>query len=206
MQLAVIGDIAGAAHALRAALEWIESEGILTILQTGNLAGPEGGDAVIALLQGAGARVAQGENDRLHLRYEQKSEQLRRKMEPADFEALARAHQHLSSASLEYLRDLHKKLRLEVEEVAILVCHGSLSSQGEILDRHTPPSRFQRLREEAGAQLVLCGGSDEPFHVRVEDTLFVGPGRLAPQAGQARLTVIDTDASPWTVSVKTVSC
>jgi len=206
MQLAVIGDIAGAARALRAALDWIESEGILTILQTGNLAGPEGGDAVVALLQGAGARVAQGETDRLHLRYEQKSEQLRRKMEPDAFDALGQAHQHLSSASLEYLRDLHKKLRLEVEDVSILVCHGSLSSQGEILDQHTPPSRFQRLREEAGSQLVLCGGSDEPFHVRVEDTLFAGPGRLAPQPGLARFTVIDTDASPWTVSVKTVSC
>ncbi|MFM1919011.1 MAG: hypothetical protein RLZZ303_645 [Candidatus Hydrogenedentota bacterium] len=205
MQLAVIGDIAGAAQALRAALDWIESEGILTILQTGNLAGPEGGDVVVALLQGAGVQVAQGETDRLHLRYEQKSEQLRRKMEPADFDALGRAHHHLSSASLEYLRDLHKKLRLKVEEVSILVCHGSLSSQGEILDQHTPPSRFQRLREEAGAQLVLCGGSEEAFHVRVEDTLFVGPGCLAPQPDHARFTVIDTDASPWTVTVKTVT-
>jgi predicted phosphodiesterase len=201
MLLAVLGDCDGQAPALATALNHIADEGILTVFQTGNLAGPEGSDGVITLLREHGVRVCQGEMDRMLVRFEQKSETFRRKLEPEQFQWIAAAHARLSSEGLEFLRGLSKRIDREVDGIKMHCCHGSPASQSEIIDAETPHTRLQRHRESSGAALLMCGGAAEPFHRWVDGALFVGPGRLVPIPGESQFTLIDTDASPWEVSV-----
>jgi len=201
MLLAAIGDCNGDANALKAALESLAEEGILTIFQTGNLAGPAGVDAVSGLLREHGVLVCQGESDRLLVRFEQKSDTFRRKMEQAEFERLEASHAALSSGGLEYLRSLHKRIERSIDGISMLCCHGSPASQSEILDEETPFSRMQRHRESSGVALIICGGAPEPFHRWVDGMLFVGPGRLLTPEGQAQYILVDTDASPWSVRI-----
>lgn len=205
MLIAALGDVNGQANALKSVLDFVMNEGILTVIQTGNLAGESAGDAVIALLEGCEARVAQGEIDRLHLRFEQKRETLKKKLSPDEFEVLSNAHAHLSSASLEYLRSLHKRVEFQVDGIHVLLCHGSPTSQADILDKDTPLTRMQRQRESVEARLIVSGGATEPFSRQIEDTLFVGPGPLLGPRGQAQFTLIDTDAHPWRAVVQGVT-
>jgi len=201
MLLAVLGDCNGHAAALGAALNHIAEEGILTIFQTGNLAGPEGSDSVIQLLREHGVRVCQGEMDRMLVRFEQKSDTFRRKLEQEEFDWIAAAHARLSSEGLEYLRGLSKRIDREVDGIKMHCCHGSPASQSEIIDAETPHTRLQRHRESSGAALLMCGGAKEPFHRWVDGALFVGPGHLVAAPGEAQFTLIDTDAAPWQVTV-----
>ncbi len=205
MLIAALGDVNGHANALKAVLAFVMNEGILTVVQTGNLAGEGGGDTVITLLEGCEARVAQGEMDRLHLRFEQKREQLKKKLSQEEFDALSKAHEQLSSASLEYLRGLHKRVEFQVDGVHMLLCHGSPTSQADILDKDTPLTRMQRQRESVEARLIVSGGAAQAFSRQIEDTLFVGPGPLLARPGQAQFTLIDTDAHPWRAVVQGVT-
>jgi predicted phosphodiesterase len=181
MLLAAIGDCDGNASALKVVLDLLAEEGILTIFQTGNLAGPAGVDAVSTLLEEYGVLVCQGERDRLLVRFEQKADTFRRKMEPEEFNVLAASHAALSSGGLEYLRGLHKRVERSIDGISI--------------------SRLQRHRESSGAALILCGGAPEPFHRWVDGTLFVGPGRLVSSEGKAQYTLVDTDTTPWSVEI-----
>ncbi len=201
MLLAAIGDCDGNASALKVVLDLLAEEGILTIFQTGNLAGPAGVDSVSTLLEEYGVLVCQGERDRLLVRFEQKADTFRRKMEPEEFNVLAASHAALSSGGLEYLRGLHKRVERSIDGISMLCCHGSPASQNEIIDDESPFSRLQRHRESSGAALILCGGAPEPFHRWVDGTLFVGPGRLVSSEGKAQYTLVDTDTTPWSVEI-----
>jgi predicted phosphodiesterase len=204
MILTVIGDCNGHADALRAALDWIAEEGILSIFCTGNLAGGAQTDAVIALLKAHEVVTAQGARDRLLLRYEQKAQQLERKLDAEEYAFLSAAHAELSSGSLEHLRGLHKTVERSIDGIKILACHGSPSSQGEVIDIDSPTPRLQRLRESVDAQIFLCGGADGPFHRWVDGVLFVGPGPLLTAQGEAAITIVDTEEEPWQVRVQLV--
>lgn len=197
MILAVMGDCNGDAAALARTLDAIADEGIMSVFCTGNIAGPSGADEVRALLEAQGVPCAQGERDRLLLRFEQKAQTLKSKLPPEEFDLLSRTHSALSSSTLEYLRGLHKRVERSIDGVKVLVCHGSPVSQGEIIDDTTPHARLQRLRESVEAQIILCGGSSQPWHRWVDGVLFAGPGPL-PTHG---FTVVDTESEPWRVRV-----
>lgn len=206
MLLAVLGDCGGHADALESALNAIAEEGILTIFQTGNLAGPQGVDRIAALLRDFGVKVCQGEKDRQLVRFEQKSGTFLKKMEPEEYDWLASSHAALSSEGLEYLRGLPKRIERGIDGVSMLCCHGSPASQSEVIDEETAYTRLQRHRESSTADLLICGGAPQPFHRWVDGALFVGPGALLAAQGQAQYTLVDTDAAPWVARVMQVAC
>ena len=115
MMIAVVGDCGGNAPALQAALGAIADEGILTVFQTGNLAGTGGVDTVIALLKEHGVAVCQGDLDRMLVRFEQKAGTMRGKLDEELFAWLSATHGALSSAGLEYLRALHKRIDRSID-------------------------------------------------------------------------------------------
>ena len=205
MMIAVVGDCGGNAPALQAALGAIADEGILTVFQTGNLAGTGGVDTVIALLKEHGVAVCQGDLDRMLVRFEQKAGTMRGKLDEDLFAWLSATHGALSSAGLEYLRALHKRIDRSIENVRITVCHGSPSSQTEMMDGETPHVRLQRHREAAQADLLVCGGAPAPFQRWADGALFAGPGHLVDSPGKARYLIVNTESHPWSVEVRSVA-
>ena len=199
MLCAIIGDALGNFSALDAVLGAVEEAGILTILQTGDVAvGPEP-DACIRRLREAGARCVQGNTDRILVRFNRKRTSLASRLDEAEYAALADASDRISSVGLEWIAALPKVLRAEVDGIAMLLCHGAPDGGTETLDEGVAAQRLARYREEVLCALVATGGPAAPFHRWVADTLFVHPGPVAVAAGIAQYAVVDTDTQPWSV-------
>lgn len=205
MIFAAIGSIDGHDRALLDALRAIEEAGILTILHTGNaIVGKQGGNEVLSLLTRFNVRCVQGINDRLAVRYSRKQQSLEQKLDPALLEQLRWAHDNVSSQNLETIRDWRKNRALELEGLRIFLCHGSPGNPREILRADTPQAKLQRQREQAGADIVVCGGAETPFSLDVDGTLFVSPGPLVAEDGATQYTLVNTEEEPWEVTVEQV--
>ena len=198
MQFAIIGAPRGHAGALRAALDAIDERGILTIFHTGDAAvGGEGPNEAIALLEERGVQGVQGELDRLAVLFTRKGESLKKRLDPAVYEQIADTRRRIGASRLEVLRGLPRSRRAAIDEVTIVLCHGTVTNQAARIDPDEPLDRLRRQREEANADCVACGKHDTPWDTVVDTTVFVCPGAMT--AEQGRYTIIDTDARPWRV-------
>ena len=105
-------------------------------------------------------------------------------------------HPVLESAATEFPCNLPRKRMLVEERLRILVCHGAVNSGAKILDRHTPRAILQRQREQEPADIIISGGSAEPYACLVDNVLFVMPGRMVSDEGGLRYTRVDTEVLP----------
>lgn len=200
MFLAVFCALRGNFPALQAILDALDARGIETVFNAGNTAGAyPWPNETIALLRERNIPTVQGTDDRATARLLRTSEQLLRKMPPETRHALEWTHAHTASANIEWLGTLPKARKFTIEGIPILLCHAAPTSAREPLTRDTPLEVFERQREAAEAQLILCGGSSPPFARTIEDTLFVCPGSAtAPK--EARFAIIDTETVPWSAA------
>lgn len=204
---AILGNIDADLPALRCALDAIDDQGILTVVCSGNLvAGPGDPNPVIDLIRERRIPCAMGEEDRLMLRFTRKQRQLKERLPQEQWERLAAAHAAMNSANLEYLRNLHRLVRLEVDGVRIHVCHGSPSSTGETLSPESPFVRLQRHREDETPDILVCGGHASPWHREVDGTLFVGPGTVRESDATAGFVTVSTESTPWRVASHSAPC
>tara|TARA_R110001592_G_scaffold325746_2_gene605997 strand:+ start:1113 stop:1739 length:627 start_codon:yes stop_codon:yes gene_type:complete len=206
MIFAAIGNIDGNETALKCTLSAIEEMGIHTILHTGNaVVGLQGANEIMTLLEQFNVTCVQGSMDRLAVRYSRKQETLDRKLDESTRDALRWTHENMSSQNLEVIRDWRKTKQLELEGLQIFLCHGSPSNPRELLTADTPRSKLQRQREHSRADIIVCGGADEPFSMEVDGALFVSPGGLMAASGNAQFALINTEEKPWTVTMEPVS-
>jgi predicted phosphodiesterase len=205
MIFAAIGDIDGHDTALNGTLKTLEEQGILTILHTGNaVVGARGGNEIMRQLESHSVTCVQGELDRLAIRYSRKQQSLEKKLDDDLIELLRWTHENLSSQNLEVLRDWRKSLTMDLEGLTVFLCHGSPGNRREIITPDTPLVKLQRQRENAQADIVVCGGADRAFDMDVEGTFFVCPGPLVTQDGTVQYVLINTEEDPWTATVETV--
>lgn len=204
MIMAVLGDFRGEVCTLRATLDAIEARGIVSVVQTGHLfAGCDDPDAIAALAEERGLLIAEGEEERLLLRWQQKKETLRQRLDPDTFERLEATHARMRSSTFEFVRGLHKQVHLTIENVRVIACHGSPASASETISPETPTMRLQRHRENGTPDILICGGYPKPFHRWVDGALFVCPGDLM-RGANAHYTLISTETEPWSVSDESV--
>jgi len=196
MLLAVLGDVNGDVCSLDAALEAIEEAGIGTVLHTGNwvAGGPNPGEC-IARARERGIVSVQGGQDRLVVHATRKAASLDKRWGPKTAEAIRQAHARVSATALEWLRELPRRRVLTFEGKALLLCHGSVTSQASVLDPDWDETKLARQREEANTPVIIAGGHPEPWSLHVAGTLFAGPGTLRG-ATAVRYTIIDTDKRP----------
>lgn len=198
MIFAVIGDVRSNFSALEAVLADIEEEGIHLILQTGNLAlGSPEGDRVVDLLREQSMTVVQGTEDRQTVMYRKKEKSFRKRLPEALCEEMAVAQEYLSSRNLEYLGELQRVKKLQMDELHIVCSHGAPSSPSVFLEADSDLARFQREREVESPDIIVTGGSAAQYSKLVGDTLFVGSGTLVDGSGQAGYTLVSTEARPW---------
>ncbi len=196
MIFAAIGALNSTFSALDVVLAGLRENGIQIIVNTGNIINVEKDiNDTIELLQNHNVACVQGELDRIVVEYQRKRG-IRSRLSTDESEAAARAHAALNPAALEWVRALPRMRRIDMDGIAVMLCHGSPLSPRETLSRDTTVMRLQRLREAALADIIICGAQTS-FSRSVVGALFVGVGPLAPGDGSLEYTLISTEEYPW---------
>lgn len=201
MITAALGDIVGNLPAMKAVLAALEKAGIQSVVNVGSSVGvfpwPK---AVIEQMQVRRILSVQGELDRAVARLSRKRASFERRLSPEAFRAVTWTHDEIRGEHLEFLLGLPKNRAARLEGISVMVCHGTPSSQSNMLDETTSEDRFRRVREMANSDVVVCGRSRRPFSKIVDGTLFVNPGSVGRdiETGRAEYAVIDTETEPWT--------
>lgn len=204
MQFAILGAPKGHAGALRTALNAIDNRGILTILHAGDIAvGGDNPNGAIALLEEFGVQGVQGEADRLAVLITRKGAALQARLSGDLYEAVAQARARMSATGIEALRSLPRGRRIEIDDVTIALCHGTVTNPSARIERDAPVDRLRRQREEANTDCVVFGKHDTAWDALVDTTCFICPGAM--NAHEARYTIVDTGTRPWRIEHVTES-
>ncbi len=208
MLFAAIGDIHGNFPAFEAVMKHIDGTGIQTVVCTGDaVVGYPWPNEVVQHLRTRRIYAVQGAMDREAARYVRRGSAQLSDEELAQDAVIAWTHKHCRSDNLEFLKGLPKRRLITLEGLSILLCHGTPSSQSDVLEEETPEQKFQRQREAANTHIIVCGRTHRPFSKWVGDTLFVNPGSvgdLLPEPGIARYAIINTETRPWSVQLPSV--
>jgi len=204
MKITLLADIHGNLNALQAVLHHARYHGASqTILNLGDLTGygpyPEQvvrwskNDRIINILGNYDKKVIN--------KFHQKSgwEMVKNGDKRAMF---AWTYQALSKTSQKYLKSLPETRAVEVENIRILMSHGSPESISEHLGPDTPDDRLNELAENWDADIILCGHSHQSFAKRVNDALFINPGsvgRLDDGDPRASYAVLEIDHGEFDV-------
>jgi len=102
----------------------------------------------------------------------------------------------LSKSSRKFLCALPETRMIKLEDIKILMSHGSPVSISEHLGANTAEDRFAVMAENSNADIILVGHSHQPFSKKVKDVLFINPGSVGrlddgdPRASYAVLEII----------------
>ena len=194
MIFAVIGAINGDLEALECALAGADEQGMLVILQTGNVAvGRAHSNEVVARLRERNILCVQGERDRELVRFARKPQSWRARWDEETLSQMTAASDAITSQHLEWLNTLPRARHLELEGTAICLCHGTPAAQAELLSPQMPLAKLERVREMDPAQVILCGGASESFSRSIGETLLCGIGPLRRGDGAVELCVVSTE-------------
>jgi putative phosphoesterase len=204
MRIALLGDVHGNVAALDAALTQIEAARPDAIAITGDLVmnGPRPSEVLsrVRALDAAGAYVVQGNTDIAVADFDFSAAFPWLDEVPAAHRAVAEwTHDQLSDDELAFLRRLPAERRIRVDDLLVLVCHGSPGSQTEGLPADLDASVTVQRITRTDARAIGCG------HTHVAEVrdfgrrLIVNPGSCGyafdgdPGAAWALLTVDDDE-------------
>jgi putative phosphoesterase len=205
--LAAIGDIHAHFPALEAVLRAIDGEGIQAIVNTGDcVVGHPWPGETIECLRSRNIPTAQGEYDRLALRFTRKRASMKARLSEIDFAAIKDTVRRCRSEQVEFLRRLPRVLTLRLDATEIVVAHGTLASQTQSLTAEENDERYRRQRETQPAQLYIFGRTHEAHSRWVDDALFVNPGSVGYGARdhEASFAIVNTETEPWSVEFRVV--
>lgn len=188
MKVALIGDVHANLPALEAVLKDVRQHGVDAIWNVGDILGYGAfPDEVVKLLLRENVQSIIGNYDLKVLKVKQKKDQWQNKKPPEKWVAFNWAYENLSKSSRKYLRSIPEEMRLEVEGKRILLTHGSPDSNEEHLTPDTAEDRLNELAEMAGADVVICGHSHQPFKRKVGNVWFINTGSVGrPDDGDPR--------------------
>ncbi len=184
-KIAVLADVHGNLHALKAVIDDANQRGIGIFLNAGDLTGfgvfP---NEVIKLLNLKKVVSVIGNFDLEVLEKHEKSNSLRNI-------ALEYTQKELSKQCANYLHSLPHKITFEVAGKKLLMIHGSPSAINEHIYHNTPLRRLRELAKIAEADIIIVGHSHEQFLTETEKVSFINPGSVGrpydgnPQAAYA---------------------
>jgi putative phosphoesterase len=167
-RLALFGDIHGNALALAAVRKAVRASKPDAVLIAGDLVlnGPEPAATVDAVreLEADGALVVQGNTDIAVADFDYSAAfPWLTEGVPESFRSAAEwAHEELGPERLDWLRRLPSERRLRVEEMLVLVCHGSPGSQTSGFDQMLDPNITLERVSRTDARVIGCGHTHLP--------------------------------------------
>jgi putative phosphoesterase len=167
-RLALFGDVHGNALALAAVRKAVRASKPDAVLIAGDLVlnGPEPAATVDAVreLEADGALVIQGNTDVAVADFDYSAAfPWLTEGVPESFRSAAEwAHDELGDERLDWLRRLPSERRLRLEEMLILVCHGSPGSQTAGFDSMLDPNITLERVSHTDARVIGCGHTHVP--------------------------------------------
>ena len=198
-KIAVLADIHGNLHALKAVINDAKQQGIDIFLNAGDLIGfgvfP---NEVIKLLILEKTVSVIGNFD-LEALGEHKNGNSERNL------ALKYTQKELSKPCEEYLHSLPERITFEVAGKKLLMTHGSPLDLSEHIYHDTPTARLQELSKVADADIIIVGHSHEQFVREIENVSFINPGSVGrPYDGNPQAAYAIVSFKPFCVEFKRV--
>jgi putative phosphoesterase len=196
MKLGLMADIHADHDALCRALAILAREQVEMILCAGDLVekGVQG-EAVVADIRARAIPCVLGNHDQLA-----PDTQVRLRAKMALGEAVDE-RELLSTGSLAFLAELPFERRYTFSGLRILVVHGSPRRNTEYLLSLTPAIKFQNLAHEVNADVVICGHTHEPMHIRAAGAHFINPGAVCGTSAYGSHTCAVFDLSTLHLTV-----
>ena len=167
MKIAVISDIHGNMEALEAVMRDIKSQGCEKIFALGDyaMAGPEPCEVVNWFMKnpsGFDLTMIQGNTDDMIANYTDDLQKVLSEKAPVMAEALKNDVKTLSDEQKDFLRNIDKQKKLEIEGVKILLVHGSPRKNNEDILPDISMEKLIEMLEGVEADVVLCGHTHLP--------------------------------------------
>ena len=199
MRIGVVSDPHGCLVGLRAALNWLEDEGVDEVVCAGDVAnfGPQPNEC-ITMLGERNIRSVQGNCDRDILLPSQAGQPAdERTKQISVIEDWCR--EKLTSASRRWLAALSPRL---VPAPGVVIVHGGLAEPDEIVDTDTRPSLPQEV------SVVAAGHLHMPFVTHTAQGVWVNAGSAGRSCdGDPRAAVVVLEQRPkeWEASIHRVA-
>lgn len=177
MKVAVISDIHGNMQALEAVLEDIKKENCDKIFCLGDLAmaGPEPVKAIElikSLYEKGNFELIQGNTDEMIGDYNTFGSEVKAKF-PIMAAALENDVKIIPDTLKEFLKNLPKQKELNIENVKILLVHGSPRKNDENISPDLPIEKIEEMVEGTNADIIFCGHTHIPcgYQTRNKQTI-----------------------------------
>lgn len=174
MKIGIISDIHADLTNLQKALTLLQQHSVDQIICAGDLVdgGPDG-DAVVQLIQAQHIPCVQGNHDR-----EAFADQAwLRKINPDPQDPSLR-HIYLHNETVGFLAKLPLLRRLQVDEVNILLAHGTPWSNTTYVFPDARSNQWDELTQEADADIIVLGHTHVPMCRQWHKTWIVNPGSV----------------------------
>ena len=194
IKMALISDIHGNLHALEAVLKDIEKKGVNTVYCTGDLVGYGARpNEVIELIRQNNIPTVMGNYDdaignmRLICGCDYKDEQSILLGE----KSVAWTKENTTETNKLWLKDLPSRIRLSLSGTDMLLVHGSPGALNEYLYEDTSEENLDRILEESGAGILVCGHTHLPYVKKVKSGYVVNAGSAGmPKHGNPNVTYV----------------
>ncbi len=198
-QISIFGDIHGNLPALEAVFTDIDTRGLTDLYCLGDLVGygtfP---NEVISLIRQRNIPTLMGNYDQgvgnnsddCGCAYKTDIDRKRGEL------SIAWSNAHTNDDNKAFLRALPAHIRLQMDELNVLLVHGSPRKVNEYLFEDRPDEYFERIMDVAQADVLVCGHTHLPYHKvlptgrHVINAGSVGkPKDRDPRAGYITLTI-----------------
>ncbi len=204
MIVALLGDIHANLPALEAVIAHAQEHGAEQFWNTGDFLGYGAfPNEVFDCLRRIGAQSILGNYDIKVLNFPQKQMKWKKNKRPGKYLAFKWANEQLSPENEQYLRSLPETLKIDVDDMRVLMVHGSPESIDEMLSDETPVERLEYLAEIGEADMIVCGHTHQTFFRKVKGVWFINPGTVGrPGDGDPRAAYTLLDIKEGRVSIQ----
>lgn len=163
MKIAIISDIHANFQALQAVLNDIKEQGCEKILCLGDLAmaGPEP-EKVINFVKEQDWEIIQGNTDKMIAEFSPELAENVKKIFPVMGNALIDDVSVLDETAKDYLKNLPEQKELNIEDVKVLLVHGSPRRNNEDILPDRPIEEIEEIIKGVDADLIFCGHTHVP--------------------------------------------
>ncbi len=178
LKIALISDVHGNIHALRAVEEDARKRGAEAFLNAGDLVGhgtyP---DEVVKELSSEQVFSIIGNYDSKVIK--ERKERCKKNNDCSGMgEDIEYTCSSLTKSSIRFLKTLPAHMRLNIGGKRILIVHGSPTSSEEYIKPDTPDDRLREIAKTSGANVIISGHAHIQFTKTADDITFIAPGSV----------------------------
>lgn len=166
-QIAIFGDIHANIHALTAVLADIDRRGLRNLYCLGDLVGygvfP---NEVVELIRGRAIPTLIGNYDQGvgHSSDDCGCAYTNPISEALGKRSIAWSNEHTTAENKAYLRQLPAHIPVQLEDLKVMLVHGSPRKINEYLFADRPDATLERLLDLTGAEVMVCGHTHLPYY------------------------------------------